>query len=141
MAGSGLYSCAASRLKGTAGSEPIESFELRRKLRFSTDGCWGSFGLGRTVFLFEAADSEDPCEAAEQHDGGGDGEGAGKVAGLVHDEAGDRCTEDAREIGETVLQADPSSGGFGAGEGLGKAEYACADDANGGRWPPRRRAG
>jgi hypothetical protein len=49
--------------------------------------CNSRGGFGNTEFLFEAAYDEDPSNSADQHESAGDGEGAGEMAGFVHDEA------------------------------------------------------
>src|SRR5450432_980499 len=112
------------RARGGRGRPPLHGlcvYELLRGLGVARGGC-----------LLEAAYAEDPGEAAEQHEGGCDGEGGGEVAGFVDKASGERGAEDAGEVGESVLQADPSSGGFGAGEGLSEGEDSGAADSGAG---------
>ena len=60
---------------------------------------------------FEAADADDPGEAAGERDEGDDSQGRVEAAGPVDEETGQGRSDDAGDVGDAVLEADPPAGG------------------------------
>src|SRR5579859_1096705 len=84
----------------------------------------GCLRLGGPVDGFDGADEEGPEEDAEEAEGGSDGEGGEEGAGTLKDEAGERWSDYACEVGNAILRAVPFADGLLAGNSLRESEDA-----------------